>query len=198
MRPIIKEDILAVLQKVIEAIKKEDYSALAGLSNHIIHDASVFQEDDPLTLAVLVYALSKVINRCLDRKQACPAVAPALQKAYDALKQDDDNAYRAVIKNLLREIGEYDAQLKLYIQEVIQQARIKKAGKLHEHGISIARTAELLGLSQWELQNYIGKTITDIPHDGMKVTERLRRARELFSPPRNAGHSDGAQKPGGF
>lgn len=181
MRQIIKEDILETLKKVIEALKKEDYAALTELSNHTIHDASIFQEDDPLTLAVFVYALSKVINRCLERKQACPMVAPALQKAYDAVEQDDDNAYRAVIKNLLREIGQYDAQLKLYIQEVIQQARIKKASKLHEHGISIARTAELLGLSQWELQDYIGKTVVDVPHDGMKITERLRRAREIFS-----------------
>ena len=180
MRPIIKEDILDVLKKVIEAINKEDYSALSELSNHTIHDASIFQEDDPLTLAVLIYALSKCIQRCLERRQACPSVAPSLQKAHDALVQDDDNAYRAVVKNLLRDIGQMDAQLKLYIQEVIEKAKIKKASKLYEHGISIARTAELLGLSQWELQGYIGKTITDVPHDGMKVGERLRRARELF------------------
>lgn len=180
MRPIIKEDILDVLKKVIEVLKTEDYAALSELSNHTIHDASIFQEDDPLTLAVLVYALSKVISRCMERRQACPNISPSLQKAYEALEQDDDNAYRAVIKNILRDIGEMDAQLKLYIQEVIEKAKIKKASKLYEHGISIARTAELLGLSQWELQNYIGKTITDIPHDGLKVSERLRRARELF------------------
>ncbi len=180
MRPIVKEDVLAVLKDVINALKKEDYSALSEISNHTIHDASIFQEDDPLTIAVLVYALSKVINRCLERGQACPLVVPTLQKAHDALQQDDDNAYRAVIKRLLKEISDYDAQLKLYIQQVIEQARIKKASKLHEHGISIARTAELLGLSQWELQSYIGKTVTDVPSDGMKLTERLRRARELF------------------
>lgn len=197
MRTIIKEDILDTLSKVIEAIKQEDYSALSELSNHTIHDASIFQEDDPLTFAVLVYALSKCIQRCLERRQTCPAVAPSLQKAYDSLEQDNDNAYRAVIKNMLREIGEMDAQLKLYIQEVIEKAKIKKASKLYEHGISIARTSELLGLSQWELQNYIGKTVVDVAHDGMKVSERLRRARELFKP-RNAQHSDGDQKPGGF
>ncbi len=180
MRPIIKEDILNVLKEVIEALKKEDYAALSELSNHTIHDASIFQEDDPLTLAILIYALSKVISRSIERRQACPSVAPSLQKAYDALQDDDDNAYRAVIKNMLREIGEMDAQLKMYIQEVVQKAKIKKASKLYEHGISIARTAELLGLSQWELQNYIGKTVTDIPHDGMRVGERLRKARELF------------------
>jgi hypothetical protein len=180
MRPIIKEDILKVLGDVIEAIQKQDYTTLLELSNHTIHDASIFQEDDPLTIAVLVYALSKCMQRCVERNMPCPVVAPSLQKARDALEQDDDNAYRAVVKNLLREIGEMDFQLKLYIQEVIQEAKIKKASKLYEHGISIARTSELLGLSQWELQNYIGKTITDIPHDGMKVSERLRRARELF------------------
>ncbi len=180
MRPIIKEDILSVLKKVIEALKKEDYAALTELSNHTIHDASIFQEDDPLTLAVLLYALSKCIARSIERKQPAPAVASALQKAHDALENDDDNAYRAVVKNMLREIGEYDAQLKLYIQEVIEQARIKKASKIYEHGISIARTAELLGLSQWELQSYIGKTVVDVPQDGMRIAERLRRARELF------------------
>ena len=182
MRPIIKEDILNVLEKVIDALKMEDYAILTELSNHTIHDASIFQEDDPLTLAVLVYSLSKVINRCREREQASPVIAPTLQKAYDALKEDDDNAYREIIKGVLREIGQYDAQLRIYIQEVIEQAKIKKASKMHEHGISIARTAELLGISQWELQAYVGNLVAEVPHDGLKITERLRRARELFKP----------------
>lgn len=180
MRQIIKEDIQNVLKKVIEAVKKEDYSTLTELSNHTIHDASIFQEDDPLTLAVIVYALSKIIHRSIETNKPRPEVLPSLEKALKALENDDDNEYRAIIKNILREIGQYDTQLKLYIQEVIQQARIKKASKIYEHGISIARTAELLGLSQWELQNYIGKTMIEVPHDGPKVTERLRKARELL------------------
>ena len=94
--------------------------------------------------------------------------------------KDDLNKYRSVIKRILSDIGQCDHQLKLYIQEVIEQAKIKKATKLHEHGISIARTAELLGLSQWELQGYIGKTVRDIPRDGMRGPERLRKARDIF------------------
>lgn len=180
MRPIIKEDILNVLKDTMQALKKEDYSKLVELSNHTIHDASIFQEDDPLTLAILIYALSKCIHRCVEKNKPCPVIAPSLEKATDSLKNDDDNEYRAIIKNLLNEIGQMDSQLKMYIQEVVQQAKIKKASKMHEHGISIARTAELLGISQWELQNYIGKTVTDMPADGMKVTERLRNARGLF------------------
>lgn len=52
MRPIIKEDILNTLQEVIKAIKDQDFVKLRELSNHTIHDASIFQEDDPLALAV--------------------------------------------------------------------------------------------------------------------------------------------------
>lgn len=180
MRPIVKDDILNTLSKVIDALKKEEYALLPELSNHTIHDASIFQEDDPLTIAVIVYALSKVIQRCLEKGQTSPNVIPSLEQAEESLRAGDDNAYRATMKNLLRQIGEYDKQLKLYIQEVIEKAKIKKASKLHEHGISIARTAELLGLSQWELQSYVSRMVTEMPRDGTKVLERLRRARELF------------------
>lgn len=180
MRPIIKEDIENVLSKVLVALEKHDFIELSKLSNHTIHDASIFQEDDPLTLAVLVYSLSKVMRRCVERDKACPAVAPQVKIALEALRAGDENAYRAAIKTILRGIGDIDSQMKLYIQEVVSNAKIKKGSKLHEHGISIARTAELLGLSMWELQNYIGKTVSDIPSDGIRVKDRLRKARELF------------------
>ncbi|MBS3147318.1 hypothetical protein J4219_00370 [Candidatus Woesearchaeota archaeon] len=180
MRPIIKEDIENVLSKVLAALEKHDFIELSKLSNHTIHDASIFQEDDPLTLAVLVYSLSKVIRRCVERDKSCPLVESQLKSALEALRANDDNAYRTIIKRVLQGISEMDSQMKLYIQEVVSNARIKKGSKIHEHGISIARTAELLGLSMWELQNYIGKTVSDVAPDGIRVKDRLRKARELF------------------
>ncbi|MBI4145796.1 hypothetical protein HY489_00490 [Candidatus Woesearchaeota archaeon] len=179
MRPIVKEDILDVLHKSITAFDSHDYVALTALSNHTIHDASIFQEDDPLTLAVVILALSKVIQRCAERGTTCPSVTPKIKQAIEALEQNNDEAYRATIKNLLHDIAGYDQQLKMYIHDVIAKARVKKASKLHEHGISIARTAELLGISQWELQNYIGNVVSDVSH-GVNVNERIRKTRELF------------------
>jgi len=81
MRQIIKEDIENVLNKVLAALEKHDFIELSKLSNHTIHDASIFQEDDPLTLAVLVYSLSKVIRRCVERDKSCPVVEPQLRGA---------------------------------------------------------------------------------------------------------------------
>jgi hypothetical protein len=180
MRPIIREDILGTLQDVIRAIKDNDFVKLRELSNHTIHDASVFQEDDPLALAVLVYALSKVAQRCVEQGKSCPVVVPALERAREVLIQYDDDSYRSIIKNLLREIGDVDQQMKLYIQEVIENARIKKGSKIHQHGISIARTAEILGVSQWELQSYIGQQHEENHYDGVRIEDRIKFTRNMF------------------
>jgi len=176
MLPAIKEDILAVLDRAIDALSSQDFMSLSELSNHTIHDASIYQEDDPLTLAVLMYALSKIIQRSVEQGQTPPTPLAALKRARDALSEDDDNSYRAAIKQLLRTIVTQDSQLKLYIQDVIQKAKIKKASKMHEHGISVARTAELLGISQWELQDYIGQTTREGFTDE-RALKRLSSAR---------------------
>ena len=176
MLPQIKDDILAVIDKAMDALSSQDFISLSELSNHTIHDASIYQEDDPLTLAVVMYALSKVIQRSMEQGQTPPAPVAMLKRARNALSDNDDNSYRAAIKQLLRTIVSQDSQLKLYIQDVIQKAKIKKATKMHEHGISIARTAELLGISQWELQEYVGQSARD-GFDDERALKRLSQAR---------------------
>lgn len=179
MREIVKEDILKVLGDAIDAVKRDDLSLLQDLSNHTIHDASIFQEDDPLTLAVVMYALAKVMQKCSEKGITCPVVIPSFKKAIEHLEADDDNAYRAVIKRLLRTVEKRDDRIKIYAQKVIEKAKIKKASKLHEHGISVARTAELLGISQWEVQKYIGRFRGD-GSTQVKIGRRLKHARSLF------------------
>jgi len=78
-------------------------------------------------------------------------------------------------------ISNFDSKLNLYIQKVIDEAEIKKGSKLYEHGISLAQTADLLGVSQWELMKYIGQTkIADKFVDEVNVKDRLAHTRRLF------------------
>ena len=63
-----------------------------------------------------------------------------------------------MIRNILKHIGRIDDKLKLYIDDVLDKAKIVKGSTLYEHGVSIGRAAELLGISQWELMSYVGKT----------------------------------------
>lgn len=180
MRDILKKDILDVLEQALASLQAEDHHALTELSNHVIHDASIFQDDDSVSFAVLIYALSKIVQRCCDEKIPIPQVAPLLQEAKDALELGKEDVYRAAIRRAFDEVKKLDEKIGLYITEVLDQARIKKASKMAEHGISLARTAELLGISQWELQNYVGKTQIPEHELGIPARQRLKTARGWF------------------
>ena len=103
----------------------------------------------------------------------------SLEKAYDLLSKNDFKRYSTSVREILNQIRKLNEQVGIYIKEVLDRARIKKGSKMHEHGISMARTAELLGITQWELQGYIGKQkYFDIKE--MPVRQRLKIAREIF------------------
>lgn len=178
----VRNDILAILNRSAEILKvKEEKSVieLKELSNHTIHNASVFQDEDSVSIAVIVYALSKIIER---KEGEIPKnITEIIETAMDCLQKNQLEDYRRTIKSLIREISKIDAKLKLYISEVIEQGEIKKSSKLYEHGISIAQSAEVLGVSQWDLMNYIGKTkIADSAYEKTDIASRIKFARSLF------------------
>src|SRR3989338_2111182 len=183
MNETVKVDIVAILSNAIGILnvkEEKDVVELKELSNHVIHNASIFQDEDSISIAILVYSLSKVIER-KGKELDYNGILFFLNKAKDSLLKDGIDDYRGIIKKLFVVISDMDSKLKLYIGEVINQAQIKKGSKLYEHGISLARAAEILGVSQWELMFYIGKTkISDATEEGVDVKERLKFARGLF------------------
>jgi len=182
MNEIVKMDILRVLADTVEIIQVEedrDVADLRELSNHTIHNASIFQDEDSVSIAVLIYSLSKVIER-REGKLAYSSILTLLKDAIKNLESGDIDRYRKVIRKIFDFIYGIDAKLKFYIEHVINQAQIKKGSKVYAHGVSLARASEILGISQWELMFYIGKTrLTDI-RGGIDVRERLNYTRGLF------------------
>ena len=183
MHDIIKKDILAVLTELVEILKVEEESDVAQikeLSNHVIHNASVFQDENSISVAVLIYSLSKIIER-KQKDLGYNKVLIMLKLCISDLNNNQDELFRKSIKNIFNFIRTIDEKLKLYINEVINQAQIKKGCKLCEHGISVARASEVLGISQWELMHYLGKTtLIDQISEPINVSYRLKFARSLF------------------
>jgi len=178
MKEKIKNDILLILNKSIDHINANDGIALKELSNHTVHNASVFQDKDSILVAVIIYAISKILYR---KGNLSKKINVKIIKAKNYLDIDDYPNYRAEIKNILKQIAQIDSKLKLYIDEVIKHAEIKKGSTLYSHGISMAQAAEVLGISQWELMEYVGKTrISDIPDERIDVLKRLNNARGFF------------------
>lgn len=182
MDEVVKKDILKLLSDVIDILSVEeerDAADLRELSNHTLHNSSIFQDEDSISIMVLVYSLSKLIER-QEGKMAYSTLLALLGSAKKNLQEDKTDAYRANIRKLFDFISTIDNKLNLYIGEVINQAQIKKGTKLYAHGISLARASEILGVSQWDLMSYVGNTtLTDI-NGGIGLKERINYARSLF------------------
>ncbi len=179
MQSVVKEDILRVIKDAIDAIKKSDATLLVDLSNHTIHNASIFQDKDSVNIAVVMYSLSKIMQRHIGKVE--DNIVNILTRASNLLMQDKYEAYSREIESIYEIISKTDRKLRLYITHVINEAQVRKGSKLYEHGISVAKAAEVLGVSQWELLKYVGRTsIIDRFNEKSTAKERLKLAREIF------------------
>ena len=183
MNDLIKRDIISVLTdltNVLSERKETDIVEIKSLSNHVIHNASVFQDEDSISVAVLIYSLSKIIER-REKEIDFNKIIVIINSAISNLKGNNDAGFRKSVKYFFSFIRTIDKRLRLYINEVINQAQIKKGCKLCEHGISVARASEVLGISRWELMHYLGKTtLIDQFSESVSVSNRLKFARRLF------------------
>ena len=183
MYELIKKDIIAVLSDLAEILKAKeegDIIQIKELSNHVMHNASVFQDEDSISIAVLIYSLSKIIEK-KQKDIDYGKLLNMLNLCIANLKINDDESFRKSVKNIFNFIRTMDQKLRLYIHEVINQAQIKKGCKLCEHGVSVARASEVLGISRWELMHYLGKTtVIDQFNDSISASKRLNFTRGLF------------------
>ena len=174
----VKIDILRVLDSTINMIEKENVSGMKEISDHTIHNSSIFQDDDSIGVAVVIYTLAKIFER---EKHIDKNMIPIILKAKRKLMNEEFDGYRKQIKIFYEKIIKKDTQHKLYIQEVMSQAGVRKSSKIYDHGISLGQSAKILGVSQWELMDYLGQTkIADNFKEPMNLRRRLSIARKIF------------------
>ncbi len=184
MQPKIKEDLLYILNEAIIILKSKEESdiyKLKELSNHTIHNASIFQDQDSISMAVIIYSVYKIVERYGLTSRIYEVVDAYLKRAKRLLDRDDIKGYRKAIHDTFKYISKIDKRLKTFIEEVIEKAKITKGSKVFEHGISLTKAASLLGISEWDLMRYIGKTnIMDVQLPATDVRRRLIFVRRLF------------------
>lgn len=156
-----KEHIIDVLENVKRALKERDARLLKELSNQTIHAASVYQDPDNIALAVIIYMLSKIIERRRylnkDVEELIETYKKCISNSIIALKKNNEVICRTEIRNIVDAVNKFSGSLKEEIKDVLMKAKINKASKIYEHGISMRQTADLLGISVWELAEYAGK-----------------------------------------
>ena len=180
--------VINVLEQTKEALIQEDVIKLRELSNQTIHSASVFQDTGSITIAVIVYALSKIIEKretlkIINWKIFIKKIEGIISLSIKALKEDKIDKYEKYMALLRKTISSTALNIKPYIQDVLRKASINKASKIYEHGISLGQTAEILGITEWELSEYSGQTrVADTGYNiTLGVAKRAKMALEFFS-----------------
>jgi len=182
-----KEHIIKVLKETILALGNNDSSKLQQLSNKTIHSASINQHTDSITIAIIIYTLSKIVSRKPNLKinnwnLFIKKLNASLYLAIKYLEENDTKRFNEYIEETRKKIDNLSINLKPYIKEVLRKASINKASKLYEHGLSRSQTAKLLGITEWELSEYIGqKSIHETPYNlTLNTKKRAKMAMEFF------------------
>lgn len=181
------DNVLRIFEEAKVAIKNRDAVALKSLSNQTIHTASTTQDPDNVAVAVIVYSLSKIIERRdyekFEGKGFFNVIIDSINNSTNAIKKGEEKRIKESLKLVRRAISKVSGKMKSYIQDVFRKAQINKASKIYEHGISMEKTASMLGITMFELAGYVGQKpeITEVPLIKTKATkDRLKSAMELF------------------
>jgi len=182
-----KENILRILQEAKAAIRINDSIKLKELSNQTIHTASIAQDPDNVAVAVTVYSLSKIVERkeyqtFTGWKEFYKIILSCIDSSINAIKKNDDKELKDSLMLIRKVVSKLSGKLKSYIQDVFRKAEINKASKIYEHGISMEKTASLLGITMFELASYAGQK----PDGSVSLTktigtkERIKTAMDMF------------------
>lgn len=182
------ENILRILNETQKAIQNNDPFKLKKLSNQTIHTASTKQDQDNISVAVTVYSLGKIFERS-DYKTLkgwndfYRILTKSLDQSIKSLEKKDMGGFRKHFELIGKAINKISGKLRKYIQDVFEKAKINKASRIHEHGVSLGKTAKLLGVSIYDLASYTGNTgISDNSlNETTTVQSRIKLAQEILS-----------------
>lgn len=182
-----RDNTLRVLNETKIAIEKEDIISLKELSNQTLHSASIYRDTDSIAIAVIVYALSKMLERSNYRNyRQWPSFIKnfkiCIDRAIIALEKNQESYFQAQLKCIRKQIGNLAGNFRKHVQDVFKKAEINKASRIYEHGISLQQTAHLLGVSIWDLAEYTGQSgIADV-NLNLTMPEKLRikQALDIF------------------
>lgn len=183
-----RDNVLRILEETKEAILKEDSVKLKELSNQTIHTASTSQDPDNIAVAVIVYSLSKIIERKQYQefsgwRNFYAEIVSAINDSINSIKNNDDKRLKEDLTKVRKTVSQLSGKLKIYIQDVFRKAEINKASKIYEHGISMEQTASLLGVTLFELASYAGQKpeISETSFNKtVDVKKRIKTAMEMF------------------
>lgn len=179
------DNILKILQDTKKALKEKNSFEIKNLSDHTINTASRTQDADNIAVAVIIYSLGKVLEKEVilngQWSKFEKQIIIYLDLAIKNLKCGNEEGTRKYLEEIRKKIGQLSGKIRSYIKDVFRRSEVKKASKIYEHGISMERTAKLLGVTMYELAEYAGPIgILDSGKNVINTKERIKTAEQFF------------------
>lgn len=179
------ENILKIFKEAKIAINKGNTSKLRELSDHTNNTASRTQDPDNIAVAVIIYSLSKILERKNYQsysgwKKFYKNILVYIEKIIKELENKKE--VTATLKLMRGEIEGVSGKLRGYIRDVFRKAEINKASKIYEHGISLEKTAKLLGITMFELATYSGQKQEsyELEPNEKSLKQRIKFIEDIF------------------
>jgi hypothetical protein len=181
------DNVRRIFEETRVALDKHDAYEIKRLSNQTIHTAATSQDPDNIIVAVLVYSIAKLVER--DNYQSMEGwkefyerLVVELDSAVKHLVENDLDKFRSSLGKIRNSINRIDSKLRVYIQDIFRKAEINKAFKLYEHGLSSQQTADLLGITLWDMSTYIGQSSVSEANiaRSLDVKKRVKYAEDIF------------------
>lgn len=174
-----KNNVLRIFNETKKAVKENNPGKIKSLSNQTINTASFTQDPDNLAVAVIVYSISKILIRKKDEQSKAfekfkKRIIDLINLIIEDLEKKKNKKLTEDLKNLRKKIEDFSKDLKFNIKDVLRKASINKASRLYEHGVSMEKTAELLGITMYELANYIGSKNTEEYPEAKTINTKSR------------------------
>ena len=171
-------------QMILSAFRKRNQRALRKLNDEVLSAAATELSKPLFDLAVLSYALSKIVSkpRFLEREYEgrLRAIEGALADLV-YISNDEDERISKSIQSAEKSITSLEKEDPRFIINMMTKAKLKMAATLYAQGMSLGVACEFSGQEKQEVLDYAGATMMfDRVKDEKDIKERMKLARKLI------------------
>ncbi len=169
---------VTVIREIRKAFEAGDHEFLRKIALDLARRAAVEQSRGDADLAVIAYALSKILSKVhFAHSENWPRYRHAI---ISALRDAENGREHNVIARVERTIRKIDAEDGHFVKNVVDKARAKMAATAYSVGISASLAASLFNADLHDLLDYVGKLKVHDEHvPRIGIRERVEALRRL-------------------
>ncbi|PIU20898.1 MAG: hypothetical protein COT15_05100 [Candidatus Diapherotrites archaeon CG08_land_8_20_14_0_20_34_12] len=174
------------LTKLKKAFVAEQVMVLRSVSNELMREASIKNDQLLAQAAMISYCLHKFLTKehvvtsgfWLEYKMS---VLSSLEAALKAIENDNLKEYKKELDSISVHLERLDKELGRYVQGTYEKAKVKYAADAYYYGLSLSQAAALTMADISAVQQYIGVTTQhDIDADKKGIKVRLDELKKVI------------------